>query len=225
MNQTATVFSFPSLEEFLNEQRDPCARNAPAEDRYEHEREEAIRQGYEEGLAQGRAAAEAELAAMREAARQEAADTGRAEGLAQAEAPIAALGEALARLEVQQREAAHQIESFGTELALAIVARLVEVDSVRANFIARLMAIALKQLAPERPQVIYVSSADHAPLHDLIKDLPVKEDETLAPGQARVEAGSLFVEGGIERAFAQIKTAVHEVRARRAAKGKQGKKA
>jgi flagellar assembly protein FliH len=215
VNQAATVFSFPSLEEFLNEQRDPSARNAAAEDRYEHEREEAIRQGYEEGLAQGRAAAEAELAAMREAARQEAADAARAEG------PIAALGEALAQLEVQQREAAHQIESFGTELALAIVARLVAVDSVRADFIARLMAIALKQLAPERPQVIYVSSADHALLNDLIKDLPVKEDETLAPGQARIEAGSLFVEGAIERAFAQIKTAVLEVRARRAAKRKK----
>ncbi len=222
MSQAATVFSFPSLNEFLGGQRDPSARNAPAAaPRYDHDREEAVRQGYEEGLAQGRAAAQAELAAIQQAARQEAADAGRAQALAEVERPVAALGEALAQLETERRQVAQQIESFGTELALATVSRLVEVDSVRADFIARLVAIALKALAPQRPQVIYVNPADRALLDDRIKDLPIKEDETLAPGLARVEAGSLFVEGGIERAFEQLKAAVFEVRTRRAAKRKQ----
>jgi flagellar assembly protein FliH len=221
MSQAATVYSFPSLGEFLDGQREPSARNAPAAPRYDHDREEAVRKGYEEGLAQGRAAAEAELAAIQQTARQEAADAGRAEGLAQVERPVAALSEALAQLETERRQVAQQIESFGTDLALATVSRLVEVDSVRADFIARLVAIALKALAPQRPQVIYVNPADRALLDDRIKDLPIKEDETLAPGLARVEAGSLFVEGGIERAFEQLKAAVFEVRTRRVAKRKQ----
>jgi len=201
MTQPATVYSFPSLGEFLGGQREPSPRNAPVAPHQDQEREAAIRIGYEEGLAQGRAAAEAELAEIRETSRQEAAEAGRIEGLAAAEPPVAAVAEALKQLEAERRQAAQQIESFGTDLATAIVERLVEVDSMRADFIARLVAIALKALAPQRPHVIYVNPADHALLNGRLKGLPIKDDETLAPGLARVEAGSLFVEGGIERAF------------------------
>jgi len=219
MNQAATVYNFPSLGEFLGAQREPSARNAPSA--HDQEREEAIRKGYEEGLAQGREAAEAELAQIVQTARQEAADAGRAEGLAEATTAVAALSQAMAQLEAERSEAAQQLENFATQLAVAIVSRLVEVDSVRADFIARLVTIALKALAPQRPQLIYVNPADRVLLDSRIKDLPIKEDETLAPGQARIEAGSLFVEGGIEQAFEQLKAATFEVRARRAAKRKK----
>jgi flagellar assembly protein FliH len=218
MSETATAFTFPTMGELLGGQRQGSNRNASAAPRFEEERQQAIRQGYEEGLAQGRAAAEAELETLRQSTRQEASEAAHAESLAQLESPLAALSEALAQLDSERQQMAAQIESFGTELATAIVSRLVEVDSVRADFIARLVAIALKALAPQRPQVIYVHPSDHALLKDRLKDLPIKEDETLAPGLARVETGSLFVEGGIERAFEQLKGAVLEVRARRAAK-------
>ncbi|HTY53849.1 MAG TPA: FliH/SctL family protein [Candidatus Binataceae bacterium] len=217
MSQTATVYSFPSLGEVLGGHREPRVQNAPAP-QTDEEREEALRKGYEEGLAQGRAAAEAELETIRLTARQEAADAGHAEGLAQAESPLAALSEALAQVENERRQMAQQIENFATELAVSMVGRLIEVDSVRADFIARMVASALKALAPQRPQVIYVSPADRALLEDRLKELPIKEDETLSPGLARVETGSLFVEGGIEHAFEQLKAAVFEVRTRRVAK-------
>jgi len=218
MSETATAFTFPTMGELLGGPRPGSNRNAPAAPRFEEEREEALRQGYEEGLAQGRAAAEAELETLRQTTHQEAAEAGRAEGLSQAESPLAALSEALAQLESERQQMAAQIESFSTELATAIVSRMVEVDSVRADFIARMVAIALKALAPQRPQVIYVHPSDQALLTERLKDLPIKEDEALAPGLARLETGSLFVEGGIERAFEQLKGAVLEVRTRRAAK-------
>jgi len=99
MTQPATVYSFPSLGEFLGGQREPSPRNAPVAPHQDQEREAAIRIGYEEGLAQGRAAAEAELAEIRETSRQEAAEAGRIEGLAAAEPPVAAVAEALKQLE------------------------------------------------------------------------------------------------------------------------------
>ncbi len=221
MNQPAKVYSFPSLRQLLSGQVESHHAGPHVPPLPDAKLEEAIRKGYEDGLTQGRIAAATELDAMRQTVREQALEAGRAEGLAEADDAAAAMTKALAQLEAERREMAQQIETFSVDLALAIVSRLVEVDSVRADFIARQVAVALKALAPHRPQVIYVNPGDRALLGRRIADLSVQDDEALARGTARVEASSLFVEGGIEQAFEQLKGAVLEVRARQMRKRKR----
>jgi flagellar biosynthesis/type III secretory pathway protein FliH len=221
MNQPAKVYSFPSLRQLLSGQGEPNHAGPHVPPLPDAKLEEAIRKGYEDGLIQGRIAATAELDAMRQTVREQAVEAGRVEGLAEADDAAAAMTKALALLEAERRQMAQQVETFSVDLALAIVSRLVEVDSVRADFVARQVARALKALAPQRPQVIYVNPADRALLGRRIADVPVQDDEALARGTARVEAGSLFVEGGIEQAFEQLKGAVLEVRARQLRKRKR----
>jgi flagellar biosynthesis/type III secretory pathway protein FliH len=221
MNQSAKVYSFPSLRQLLSGQSEPVHPGPHVPPLPDAKLEEAIRKGYEDGLIQGRIAATAELDAMRQAVREQAVEAGRAEGLAEADDAAATLGKALAQLETERRQTAQQVETFSVDLALAVVSRLTEVDSVRADFVARQVNLALKALAPQRPQVIYVNPADRALLGRRLADMPVQDDEALARGNARVEAGSLFVEGGVDRAFEQLKDAVLEVRARRMRKRKR----
>lgn len=221
MNQPAKVYSFPSLRQLLSGQSEPNHAGPHVPPLPDAKLEEAIRKGYEDGLIQGRIAATAELDAMRQTVREQAVEAGRVEGLAEADDAAAAMTKALAQLEAERRQMAQQVETFSVDLALAIVSRLVEVDSVRADFVARQVAHALKALAPQRPQVVYVNPADRALLGRRIADLTVQDDEALARGTARVEAGSLFVEGGIEQAFEQLKGTVLEVRARQLRKRKR----
>lgn len=221
MNQSAKIYSFPSLRQLLSGQSEPDHVGPHVPPLPDAKLEEAIRKGYEDGLIQGRIAATAELDAMRHAVREQAVEAGRAEGLAEAGDAAASLARALTQLEAERRQMAQQLETFSVDLAVAIVSRLVEVDSVRADFVARQVAMALKALAPQRPQVIYVNPADRALLGRRLADMPVQDDEALARGTVRVEAGSLFVEGGIDRAFEQLKDAVLEVRARRMRKRKR----
>ena len=98
---------------------------------------------------------------------------------------------------------------------MAVVARLVEASAVRAEFVARAVAAALRVLAPEPPSAIFLNPADRKLAQDAFAGLPLKDDETLASGHARVEAGRLLVEAGIEPAFEQIKAALLEVETRR----------
>jgi hypothetical protein len=78
-----------------------------------------------------------------------------------------------------------------------------------------LVAKAVEVLAPEPPQAVYLNPADRALIGGALDGLPIKDDSSLAPGHSRVEAGRLVVEGGIDQAFEQIKSAVLDARERR----------
>jgi hypothetical protein len=47
--------------------------------------------------------------------------------------------------------------------------------------------------------------------------LPLQDDENLASGSARVEAGRLLVQSSIDEAFERIRTAILELKAKRQA--------
>lgn len=176
---------------------------------------EAIARGYADGFAQGRAEAEAAAKVTIGAVREAAVAEGRAEGFAQMRQAAAALTNALAGFEDERAGLARECESFCVDISLAAVARLMETSAARAEFVTRAIAAALKVLAPAPPSAIFLNPADRALVQDAFAGLALKDDETLAPGQARVEAGRLLVEAGIEQAFEQIKSAVLEVRTRR----------
>jgi len=60
-----------------------------------------------------------------------------------------------------------------------------------------------------------MNPADLAFIELEVQGVEVKADENLAPGHARVDAGRLLVQGGIDEAFEQIKATVLSVRERR----------
>jgi flagellar biosynthesis/type III secretory pathway protein FliH len=209
----AARYSFPTPDE-LRSYREP-ERLLERAAELDREKAAAARRGYEEGLAEGRAAAESELSAAREAARKEGFEAGAAEGREQAGRTAAALEQALEEIRLAREGFADEAESFAVALALAIVERMVEIDSVRADFVAAAAANAVRALAPEQPSAIHMNPADRAILQDKVSGLPVRDDPSLAPGHVRVEAGRLLVQSGIDEAFAQIKAAIMETRARR----------
>ncbi len=215
----AASYSFPTLDE-LRSLREP-ERELERTAELDREKTAAARRGYEEGLAQGRAAAEDETKAAREAARNEGFEAGVAEGREQAACAAAALEQALEELRCVRESFAAETESFCVDLALAIVARLIEIDSVRADFVTAAAAGALKALAPEEPTALHLNPADRAVLGDSLSKLPVKDDPSLAPGHVRVEAGRLMVQSGIDEAFAQIKASILETKPRRKGKRKR----
>ena len=96
-----------------------------------------------------------------------------------------------------------------------LVARLVEGDDTRADFIRRSTREAIKALAPETPSAVFLAPTDFKCIGDTMNDLPLREDTNLAPGPARVDAGRLLVESSLDEAFAQIRSAVLESRAKR----------
>ena len=212
----AQTFEFPALGEFNRfGQRvapeaveDPCEQNAYRE---------AIARGYAEGLAQGRAEAESVTEIAAATARQQGIELGRAEGLAEMQQLAAALGEAFAGFEAEHAALVREAEALCVDLALAIVARLVETNAVRAEFVSRTARASLKVLAPEAPAVIFVNPSDRKLSGKALERLTVRDDDTLVSGSVRVEAGRLLVEGGIDLAFEQIRSAVVEVKNRRAA--------
>lgn len=177
---------------------------------------EAIARGYAEGLAQARRVAEAEAKSIIDAARNEGFEAGRRQAIAQVEQSAAALREALEAFERERHETVCQAEKFCVDLVLAIISRLVEVDTVRSEFASRLVARGIEALAPEPPRAIYLNPADRALIASSFDALPLKDDPTLQPGHARIEAGRLVVEGGIEEAFQQIRYALIDVEERRA---------
>lgn len=209
----ASRYSFPTLGE-LHSARQP-EREVERAAELDREKAEAASRGYQEGLAQGRAAAESETAAVLEAARKEGFETGAAESREQARRAAEALEHALEEIRHTGESFAAEAESFAVDLALAIVARLVEMDTVRSDFITGAAANAIKALAPEQPTAIHLNPADHVILEGKLAGLPVKDDPSLAPGHVRVEAGRLLVQSGIDEAFSQIKAAMLETKARR----------
>ncbi len=214
---TAKSFAFPArsnLDRF--ERQAEQARNA----RLEAALADAIARGYTEGLARGREEATCEARELLESSTREGLAQGHAAGLDQMNLAAAALRNALDAFVAERAELAAEAEAFCVDLALAIVARLVEADKTRAEFVRRSTQAALKALAPEAPTAVFLNPADLKCAGKPMKDLPLQEDETLAPGTARVEAGRLLVESSIEEAFAQVRTAVVEVKVKRTARKK-----
>lgn len=205
----AKPYSFPTLVALTMPQQ--TAEPLPDET----ELRAALERGYADGFERGRADAEERAKSVLEASQREGFEAGRAAARTGIEQASGALQQALDKLAHERDALAGEAESFCVELALAIVSRLLEEDSVRADFVARAVASAVKNLAPETPRAVYINPADLALIEPELKGLAVKADEHLAPGHARVDAGRLLVQGGIDEAFEQIKSTVLSVRERR----------
>ncbi len=178
---------------------------------------DAIARGYAEGVARGREEANAEARELLESSHREGLERGHAEGSAEMLAATDAIRTALEAFKLERENLIAEAEAFCVDLALAMVARIVEADKVRAEFVKRSTQAALSALAPEAPTAIFLSSADLKLAAKTMGDLPLQEDATLAPGTSRVEAGRLLVESSIDEAFAQIRAATLEVKTKRTA--------
>jgi flagellar biosynthesis/type III secretory pathway protein FliH len=179
---------------------------------------EADARGHADGLARGREEAKTEARELLETSYQDGITRGQAAGLAEMKLAAESLGDALRNFELERANLLAEAEAFCADLALAIVARLVEADKVRAEFIHRTTQLALKVLAPEAPTAVFLNPVDCKAAAKAMRDLPLREDATLAPGTARVEAGRLLVESSLDEAFAQVRSAVLETKLKRTAK-------
>jgi len=181
----------------------------------EIELRETLARGYADGFERGRADAAEQAKSVLEASHREGFAAGRAAARGEIERALGALKDALDKLARERDALIEEAESFCVDLSLAIVSRLLEEDSVRADFVARAVSAAVKNLAPETPRAVYINPADLALVERELEGLAVTADEHLAPGHARVDAGRLLVDGGIDEAFVQLKSTVLSVRERR----------
>jgi flagellar biosynthesis/type III secretory pathway protein FliH len=206
---TTQSYRFPSLAEFNPALIRPARRLSRID---EAAVSEAIARGYAEGRASGNAEAEKHGELAYKTARSEGLAAGHGEGLTAMQSAGEALGAALKEFNQQRASLTQECEQFCVDLTLAIVSRIVEASPVRAEFVTREIRNALKLLAPEPATAIFLNPDDHKLTAESLADLPLKADDTLTSGHARVETGRLVVEAGIEPAFAQIKSAVLEVK-------------
>lgn len=210
---TAQTYRFPTMTEFSPSVHGSGARRRSRSD--EQAIAEAIARGFAEGRADGESVGAASAATVREDARREGLAAGHEEGRAGIVLTAEALGAALAEFKEQRATLTRECEQFCVDLALAIVSRIAETSPVRAEFVTREVAKALKVLAPEAATAIYLNPDDHKLAKDAFEGLPLKEDPRIPSGHSRVEAGRLLVESGIEPALEQIKSAVLEVKKQR----------
>jgi len=178
---------------------------------------DASAKGFADGIARGRVKAQAEAQSLLERSRREGLEQGRAEGLAEMREAAVALRAALAQLEIQRTQFASEAEAFCVDLALAIVARMVAADSVRTEFVVNAVQSALKTLAPENSGAVYLHPETRKRVARVMAELPLRDDDSIATGSARVEAGRLLVESSIEEAFEQIRSSMLELKANRRA--------
>jgi flagellar biosynthesis/type III secretory pathway protein FliH len=213
MNLTsAKSFAFPARNRIdAFERQADQARNAELERTFA----DAAARGKAEGLARGREEAKAEARELLEKSARDGLARGHEAALAEMGPAADALRSALAALKLERDNAAAEAEAFCVELALAIVARIIDADKARAEFARRATEAALKALAPETPTAICFNPADLKALRKLMSDLPLQEDATLASGTSRVEAGRLLVESSLDEAFAQIRAVVGEIKSKR----------
>jgi flagellar biosynthesis/type III secretory pathway protein FliH len=210
---TAQAYRFPNLSELEPAIASFGARRRSRTD--EAAIANAISRGYEEGRSRGETEANAVIAAARDEAFRKGLTAGQEEGRAAVLNTAQALGAALAEFNEQRTTLSRECEQFCVDIALAIVARIVDESPVRAEFVTREVTKALKVLTPEQPTAIYLNPDDHKLAKDAFADLPLHEDGNLVSGHARIEAGRLLVEAGIEPAFEQIKSAVLEMKKQR----------
>jgi len=213
MNRRAVKsFAFPARSNLdLVEREARQARNAELEAAYA----DAVARGYGEGVARGREEAKSQAHELLENSRLEGVERGHAAGLAAMKQSAQALRDALDAFNLQRTTLIAEVENFCVELALAMVGRIIEADKARAEFVRHSTQSALKALAPEAPTAIFLNAADLKLVARAMSDLPLQEDDTLAPGTARVEAGRLLVESSLTEAFAQVRGAVIEIKQKR----------
>lgn len=178
---------------------------------------DAIARGVTEGIARGRLEARSEAQQLLAQSHREGVERGYADGLAEMRQAARALRDALAQFELQRAQIVSEAEAFCVDLALAIVGRLVASDGVRAEFVLRSVRAALKALTPENPTAVFLHPSMRKHLDRAMEELPVRDDESIAAGSARVEAGRLLVQSSIDEAFQQISSAVLELKANRQA--------
>jgi flagellar biosynthesis/type III secretory pathway protein FliH len=211
---TAELYAFPRTRNLEDLQRGvDHARESQLQAAFN----DAMARGISEGIARGRVEAQVEAQSLLERSQREGLEQGRAEGLAEMRTAAGALRDALAQLELQRTQFAADTEAFCVDLALTIVARMVEADSVRTEFVVNSIQSAIKTLAPENPGAIYLHPEVRERIARALPELPLRDDDSLATGSARVEAGRLLVQSSIDEAFEQIRCAVLELKANRQA--------
>jgi hypothetical protein len=67
------------------------------------------------------------------------------------------------------------------------------------------------------PHSILVNPANFTLIASAFPEMQVRAEESIEPGGVRIEGGRLLVDGSLQHAFEQIKSAVLETRARRIA--------
>ena len=179
---------------------------------------DAIARGYAEGLARGREEAKAEARELFENSYRDGTERGHAAGLAEMTVAAEMLRQALEAFDAERANLIAEAEKFCVELALAIVARMLESDKARADFIRRSTQAALQALAPAAATAVFLNPTDLACIGKTMSELQLQADATLARGTARVEAGRLLVESSLDEAFAQVRAAVVEVKTKRTAR-------
>lgn len=162
----------------------PAEEPVPAID-LEAEREDAFQLGYQEGIAVGRAEADAEKTALRNLAR--ALETLRPE-------PTPALGQMIAAT----------VERLVGEIMGAV-----EID--RDTLIARAEAAAAVIGDETRPAVLKLHPADLARLADAELPVAVEADATVALGALRLETASGWVEDGPALRLEKLRVALDRV--------------
>jgi flagellar biosynthesis/type III secretory pathway protein FliH len=212
MMTSATTFSFPARSKLVDFER---AANRARTAELQAALADAIARGHAQGLATGREEAQAEARELFESSHREGLERGHGAGLAEMNAAATALRSALDAFQLSRAQVMAEAEAFCVDLALALVARMVEADSVRAEFVLRSVHTALKALLPEAPSAVFLNPADFKCAGAAMSELPLHEDETLAPGSSRVEAGRLLIESSIQEAFAQVRAAILEVKTKR----------
>jgi flagellar biosynthesis/type III secretory pathway protein FliH len=213
----AKSFAFPARHRLNALEREAeQARNADLE----RALADAIARGYAEGLARGCEAAKAEARELLENSYREGLERGQGSGLADVNAAAGALTAALEAVNFERANLVAEAEAFCVDLALAVVARIIEPDKARVDFARRATQAALKALAPEAPTAVFLSPADFKLAHKAMSGLPLQEDANLAPGTSRVEAGRLLVESSIAEAFATVRSAVIEIKTKRTQKAR-----
>src|SRR5579871_903307 len=120
---SARPYAFPAMAK-LDESQLAAERARQAQ--LETVLNDAIARGVAQGVAQGRLEAQTEAQVLLEQSRREGLARGHAEGLEEMHQAATALREALAEFELQRIQIASEAEGFCVDVALAIVARLVE---------------------------------------------------------------------------------------------------
>lgn len=211
----AKSFAFPARNNLDAIEREAAlAREA----QLEAARADAIARGSAEGLERGREEAKLEARELLESSYREGIAKGHADGLAEMNGAAEALRGALDEFSLERANVVAEAESFCVNLTLAVVARLIDADETRAEFVRRSVAKALQALAPEAPTAVFLNPSDLKCVAETMSDLPLQEDATLASGTSRVEAGRLLVESTLEEAFNQLRSAVLETKLKRVRK-------
>jgi flagellar assembly protein FliH len=212
MKARSEPFSFPDAAQFEVQAHESANnREIAAQQRA---LQEAIARGYAEGFAQGQTDAASASKEMFEEARQQGFAAGRNEGSIGPAQAAAALRQALESFDEWRAHLHDQVESFCIDLTLAIVERLVGLNDTRTDFVNRTIRAAIVALDPEMPQRICVHPTSASLAASAFPDLPVRPDDSVPPGGARIEGGRLLVDSSIQEAFDQIKGAVLETRSR-----------